>query len=339
MSKLVLITGADGFVGRHLVARLLADGHQVRALDKTFKSAPIDGSERIEADILDKAIVSAAMQNVEMVFHLAAVTALWMPDEDIYQSVNVEGTHVVLGAAIQANVKRFVHCSSFVTTIAGPRTPRSINEDDMPHTDALFGAYARSKIRAEKIVMDANYRIETVIVMPSAPLGPGDYNMTAPSCFIRDLANGNIPATIDQTINFVDVQLLADAIAIAGRDAEAGERYLLTGKNRDMQDFLKLMEEITGLSMPKAQVPYALAASASFVEEKIISRLTKKPPKAPYAGVRMAGRKFEFDCSKAMNDLDINLYPIEEALSESLLWLKKEGHLTRALPAFDALQE
>ncbi|MEP3525239.1 MAG: NAD-dependent epimerase/dehydratase family protein [Hyphomicrobiales bacterium] len=339
MSKLVLVTGANGFVGRHLVARLLTDGHQVRALDKSFKAAPEDGAERIEADILDKAVVSAAMQDVEMVFHLAAITALWMPDEDIYQSVNVEGTHMVLEAAVEAKAQRFVHCSSFVTTITGPRTARSISENDMPNNDALFGAYARSKRRAEKIVLDANYRIEPIIVMPSAPLGPGDFNMTAPTCFIRDLANGKIPATIDQIINFVDVQLLADAIAIAGREGESGERYLLTGKNRDMRDFLTLMEKITGLSMPKTQVPYALAATASFIEEKMISRLTKKPPNAPYAGVRMAGRKFEFDCSKAMNDLDINLYPIEEALTESLLWLKKEGHLTRPLTAIDALQE
>ena len=339
MSKLVLITGANGFVGRHLMARLLADGHQVRALDKTFKAVPEDGAERIETDILDKTVVKAAMQGVDTVFHLAAITALWMPHDDIYQTVNVEGTNVVLEAAIEANVQRFVHCSSFVTTIAGPRTPRTITENDMPHHDALLGAYARSKSRAQQIVLDANYRIETVIVMPSAPLGPGDFNMTAPTCFIRDLANGKIPATIDQLINFIDVQLLADAIAIAGGEAESGELYLLSGKNRDMRDFLKLMEEITGLSMPKARVPYALAASASFMEEKIISALTKKPPKAPYAGVRMAGRKFEFDCSKAMNYLDINLYPIEEALTESLLWLKKEGHLTRALPALDNLQE
>ena len=337
MSKLILVTGADGFVGRHLVARLLADGYQVRALDKAFKEAPDDSAERVTADILDKAVVLAAMQGVEIVFHLAAITSLWVPDEDIYQTVNVEGTHRVIEAAIEAGVKRFVHCSSFVTTITGPREKRTITENDMPPSDALFGAYARSKNRAQRIVTDANYRIETVIVMPSAPLGPGDFNMTAPTCFIRDLANGKIPGTINQLINFVDVQLLADAIAIAGHEAEAGERYLLTGKNREMADFLKIMEEITGLSMPKTKVPYGLAATASFVEEKLISRITQKPPKAPYAGVRMAGRQFEFDCSKAMNELDINLYPIEEALTESLLWLKKEGHLTRALPALDEL--
>jgi len=337
MSRLVLITGANGFVGRHLVARLLGTGYRVRALDQGFHASPPDGAERIEADILDQAMVRAAMEGVEMVFHLAAVTALWMRDRDLYQTVNVEGTHCILNAAISAKVRRFVHCSSFVTTISGARTRRNINEDEMPETDALFGAYARSKRRAEDLVMDANYRLETVIVMPSAPLGPGDYNMTAPTTFIRDLVNGKIPATIDQITTFVDVQLLADSIAIAGERGEAGERYLLTGKNRPMHAFLDLMEETTGLSMPKVQVPYALAATASFIEEKIISRLSKKAPKAPYAGVRMAGRPFEFDCSKAMSELDINLYPIDEALSGALLWLQREGHLTRRLPAFNDL--
>lgn len=338
MSKLILVTGADGFVGRHLVSSLLAAGHQVRALDKVFRSPPENGAERITADILDKAIILAAMQGVDSVYHLAAITSLWMPEDDIYHTVNVEGTHRVLEAAIEAGVQRFVHCSSFVTKIAGPRINRPIKEDNIAPSDELFGAYARSKNRADRLVIDSDYRIETVIVLPSAPLGPGDFNMTAPTCFIRDLANGTIPATIDQLINFVDVQLLADAIAIAGEVAEPGERYLLTGKNRNMKDFLKIMEDVTGLEMPRLRVPYAIAATASFVEEKIICALTKKPPKAPYAGVRMAGRKFEFDCSKAMNDLDINLYPIEDALTESLLWLKKEGHLTRALPAIDDLE-
>lgn len=339
MNGLVLVTGADGFVGRHLVARLLAAGHQVRALDKAFKGSPKDGAERIEADILDTPLMRTAMEGVDTVFHLAAITALWMPDEDIYQTVNVEGTNVVLNAAIGAKARRFVHCSSFVTAISGSRAPRTVSERDMPAPARLFGAYARSKRRAERLVMEANYRIETVIVMPSAPLGPGDYKMTAPTAFIRDLANGKIPATIDQIVNLVDVQLLADAIVSAARHAEPGERYLLTGKNRPMHDFLAMMEEATGLAMPKYRIPYPLAAAASLIEEKMICRLTKKPPKAPYAGVSMAGRKLDFDCSKAMSELDVNLYPIDEALMEALSWLQKEGHLTRPLPALRVVQE
>lgn len=339
MSGLALVTGADGFVGRHLVRQLLGKGYQVRALDHAFHGAPENGAERIDADILDRTLIAAVMEGVDIVFHLAAMTALWLPDEGDYQTVNVEGTNSVLQAAIAAGVARFVYCSSFVTMISGPRVIRTIDESTIVEPQALFGAYARSKRRAERLVMEAALQIEPVIVMPSAPIGPGDHNLTAPTAFLRDLVNGKIPATIRQITNFVDVELLADAILRAGERAEPGERYLLTGKNRPMSEFLGRVAAVSGLAMPSREVPYALAAFASLIEEKLLCRMSKSPPRAPYAGVRMAGRPFEFDSAKAMNDLDINLYPIDEALAGALLWLAKEGHLTRRMPALDQPQE
>ena len=106
MTELVLVTGANGFVGRHLVRELLQDGYQVRAVDRSFKNAPEDGAERIEADILDAPIMQAAMDDVKTVYHLAALTSLWMPDESAYQSVNVEGTRTILQAALDAKADR-----------------------------------------------------------------------------------------------------------------------------------------------------------------------------------------------------------------------------------------
>lgn len=339
MSDLVLVTGANGFIGRHLVFELLKAGYYVRALDHTFTQVPEDGAERIKADILDHAIIKAAMEGVKTVYHLAAITLLWVPDENLYQAVNVEGTRRILEAAIKADAERFIYCSSYVTTISGSRQKRTITEKDNPEPHVLFGAYARSKRRAEQIVQQASFRIETTIVQPSAPIGPGDYNLTAPTAFIRDLVNGTIPAFIDQVTNFVDVKLLAQAIVKAGTDGKPAEKYLLTGQNRDIRDFLTLLAEITGLDMPTTRVPYSLAAIASFTEEKIICKVIRRPPKAPYAGVRMAGRPFDFDHSKASFEFGLDLTPIEDALIETVLWLKKEGHLTRSMPAFSNIQE
>lgn len=337
MNGLVLVTGGDGFIGRHLVARLLKEGCQVRVLDKAFHQAPNDGAERIEADILDATLVHSAMGGVSTVYHLAAITSLWIPDENLYHSVNVEGTRTVLQAAIAAKSSHFIHCSSFVTTISGPRNQRTITEADVANPPALFGAYARSKRRAERLVLDTSDIIHTTVVMPSAPLGPGDHHLTAPTGFIRDLVNGKIPATLDQIMNFVDVELLAEAMIAAPEAGPSGERYLLSGQNLPMPTLLKMMSEITGLAMPQRKVPYGLAVLASLVEEKIISRILARPPKAPYPGVRMAGRKLSFDNTKSIAALDINLNPIDDALNETLLWLQREGHLTRSLPAYDTV--
>ncbi len=333
MDKTVLVTGANGFVGRHLVHHLCQKASHVRALDTHFeKSSFPKGVEKIEGDILDPLLMKEVCEGVSCVFHLAALTALWIKDEKRYQSINVEGTRTILEHAIKAGAKRFIYCSSFVTTIAGGRKPRLIDEHVLIPPKKLFGHYARSKRQAELLVMKSE-KIETITVLPSAPLGAGDYNMTAPTCLIRDLVNGNIPALLDQITNFVDVDLLAEAIANTAYLGKNGERYLLTGKNRPILDFLDVLERLTGVSMPRYKVPYPIASAFSCCEEKLICRLTQKPPKAPYAGVRMAGRPFEFDNAKAITELDINLNPLEDALLSSLSWLKRQGHITREMPA------
>ena len=341
MSELVLVTGANGFIGRHLVRELLQGGYQVRAVDRSFENAPEDGAERIETDILDAPIMQAAMDDVKTVYHLAALTSLWMPDESAYQTVNVEGTRTVLQAALDAKADRFVHCSSFVTAITGSasRNERSVADDDIGEPADLFGAYARSKRRGERVVMDAKFLIDTIVVMPSAPIGAGDHNMTAPTGLLRDLINGNIPATLDQVINFIDVQLLAKAIVQAGEKGQPANRYLLCGKNWRMADFLNHLEQVTGIDMPKRQVPFNLALIASFVEEKILCKFLKRPPKAPFSGVRFAGRKIVFDATKAQTSFDMDLTPLDDALIESLSWLSKNGHLNRSIPALEGDEE
>lgn len=110
-------------------------------------------------------------------------------------------------------------------------------------------------------------------------------------------------------------------------------------KNWKMADFLAHLEQITGVDMPKRQVPFSLALIASFVEEKILCKLLKRPPKAPFSGVRFAGRKLVFDATKAQASFDMDLTSLDDALIEALSWLSKNGHLNRSIPALEELED
>ena len=149
--------------------------------------------------------------------------------------------------------------------------------------------------------------------------------MTPPTGLIRDLVERRIPATMKCRMNVIDVRTLAEGL-IAARDmGRSGERYLLTGEDLSMEEFLDALSRISGVAMPSRNVPASIAHAAALIDEKLISRLTGKPPRAPLTGVRLARTNINFDNSKARSELNLNVTPIDDALRDALEWLRDEG--------------
>jgi len=188
----VLLTGAGGFLGGHVAAGLLARGDAVRGLDRAFP-APPPGMERMTASVLDAPALGRAMEGVEAVIHAAALTGLWARDPAAFERVNAGGTRAVMAAARAAGVARVVLVSSYVTLISGRRgnAPRRVDETLELPPDALAGPYPRSKRLAELAALAADP--PAVVVLPSAPVGPGDHRPTPPGAMLCDLAAGRLP--------------------------------------------------------------------------------------------------------------------------------------------------
>ncbi|MEM7710748.1 MAG: NAD-dependent epimerase/dehydratase family protein [Pseudomonadota bacterium] len=333
------MTGADGFVGRHLVQALIADGAAVRALDVRFGRAFPDRVETIAGDILDEERIRAVMAGIDTVFHLAAVTDLWAPPKDPGQHyrINAGGTQTVLDAATEAGVRRFVYCSSNVALIGSGAAPEEIDESFRPSRDALFGAYARSKRDAEEIVAAAGDRIETIVAMPGTPIGPGDHRPTPPGRLLRDLANGLVPALPRRAlVNLVDVEHLAGALARTRYRGVPGSKYLLTGCDVSFGRLAETMAEITGLSMPREIVPRSVALAAAVGEDLVWSTLTGRAPTASFDGVRMAVRMRRFSNAKARRDLDLAPTDLHQSVARAVDWMAQRGMIERALPGIEA---
>lgn len=318
---LCLVTGGAGFVGRHLVGALLARGETVRVLDLRRS----DLAETLTGSIDDPAIAARAMTNVDHVFHLAGNAQLWAPDKSAFERVNHLGTRVILEAARAAGVRRFVHCSS-LTTLVGKRTPLGASNADESvrlSPDDMLGPYPRSKLLAERMVEASG--LDAVIAIPTEPLGAGDESLTPPTRMILDLLAGKTPATIDCTLNFVDVASLADGFIAARDKGRRGERYLLGGENVPMRRLLKSLEEITGRKMPRTQLPYVVALMAGVIDTGIVARLSGKAPTAPLTGVRLAGRRVSFSSAKAQAELGWRSAPFDAALRSALDWFAERG--------------
>lgn len=331
----VLVTGADGFVGRHLVKALVGEGADVRAVDLQFEASLPDGAQAIIADVQRIDDLRAAMEGVDIVYHLAAVSDLWVSTRDPgrHHRVNVDGTRNVLQAAIDTDARRFVHCSSNVVLIAGRRAFQHLDEDHTTRRSDLFGAYARSKFDAAALVQAAGGQIETVRVLPGTPIGPGDHRPTPPGRFLRDLVNGAIPALPrGAAINAVDVRVMTDTIARSGYLAPAGSRYLLTGCDVTFGDLARIAGDLTGLTMPRAVVPYGVAWTAALAEDVIWSRWTGRMPAASFDGLRMAGRARQFSNARARQDLLLEQTDLRACISDALTWMMQNGMITRPMP-------
>jgi len=341
-NRITLVTGGAGFVGNALVKMLLKRGEKVRVLDLDASSLTGLDVEILTGSILDKKDTQRACMGVTSVIHLAGNAQLWARQSGVFENTNIAGTKMMLEAASQANVSRFVHCSS-LTTLVGNKTPIGKSEADentILTADEMLGDYPRSKRLAEVAVLDFVKNqaeksdtnsdlksMDVVIAIPTEPLGAGDDNLTPPTQMILDFVNRRTPAYINCILNFVPVSFLAKGL-IAVRDyGENGERYILGGQNIPLGDLLKRLGDITNVKMPNLCLPYQVALMAGFFDTTILARITGKAPKAPLTGVRLAGRQVHFSSEKVKAQLGWQSPPIDDALREMLNWAVENNHI------------
>lgn len=338
MTRLNLVTGGSGFIGRHLVDALLAQGERVRVLDLRPIAPLPEGVELALGSITDAAHVGRAVAGCARVFHLAANPNLWAPDPKSFDAVNHQGTRRVLEAAQKAGVERFVYTSteSILKSYRAPKTSQRalIDESVVLTLDDMPGPYCRSKYLAEQAAREAAAGgLPVVIVNPTMPIGPGDELLTPPSKMILGFLNGETPAYLDCEFNLVDARDVAAGQVLAAEKGRVGERYILGNVNLSLGDLLAELQRLSGLKMPKTRIPYALALVSALVSEGI-SAITKKPPVAPLTGVRLARTSMAFDCGKARRELGWECRSLEASLIDTMRWMSGRGLLRRpvALP-------
>ncbi len=329
------VTGASGFIGSNLVHELNRQGHAVRALirpNASLKGLAGCDFERIEGDISNRETLIKGLQGCDWCFHVAASYHLWLPDYAPMYAANVDGTRNVLESAVQMGCSRIVYtstvgCIGLPSPDLTPLVPST--ESTLVSEGQMRNPYKHSKWQAEQVALDlAKKGHQIVIVNPSAPVGPRDVKPTPTGGFILDFLRGKMPAYLDTGLNWVHVRDVAAGHILAAEKGRVGQRYILGNAegNWSMKEALRVLSEITGKPAPRVRVPYWVALTAAHLNEAL-SALTKQPPKAPVAGVRMARYKMFFDPSKAIHELQLPQTPPRQALSEACDWFLQNGYL------------
>ncbi|MGH2347492.1 MAG: NAD-dependent epimerase/dehydratase family protein, partial [Chloroflexota bacterium] len=180
----VFVTGATGFLGSHVLHSLIESGYQVRALMRPGSRAlpPRNGCTPVLGDLAKPAALIPHMRGCRYLMHTAAVYSFSPARRDEIWATNVRGTAGILEAAAAAEVERAVVTSS--SAAVGPaRGDEPATENDYADADHS-SSYHASKCRQERIALAA--RIPTVLVLPSAPIGPNDWKPTPTGKMVVD---------------------------------------------------------------------------------------------------------------------------------------------------------
>lgn len=304
------LTGATGFLGRHLVRELTARGERLRALVRAgTDDRPLreQGVEVVRGDLLDRERLREAMAGCEFVFHLAGLVSHERRDLRRLLAANVEGVRAVLDAAERS--ARIVHVSS-VAAIGPSPSPSVLADERQPFPqEAERLVYARTKRMGEALALAAAAAGRDVVVAnPGFLLGPDDVYRVS-TWLVERYLRGTLRVTVEGGLSFVDARDVARGLVLLAERGRPGERTILTCRagNLRLAEFLWRVGEVTGVRRRFVQVPVALALAGT-----ALLRFPAKPGE-----VAASARYWFFDPGKAEQELGFTTRPLEETIRDT----------------------
>jgi dihydroflavonol-4-reductase len=192
----------------------------------------------------------------------------------------------------------------------------------------MVGHYKKSKFLAEKEAETfIGKGLPLTIVNPSTPVGRLDIKPTPTGKIIVDFLNRKMPAYLDTGLNLIDVEDCAKGHVLAAIKGKIGEKYILGNQNMTLREIFEMLEGISGIPAPKVRLPYLPILIAAHVNEAL-SRLTRREPLIPLAGVQMAEKFMFFDSSKAVTELGLPQTPVRVALEKAVDWFHGAGYVS-----------
>lgn len=326
----VLITGATGFLGTHLVERLLQEIGREGGGDSALRvlcrgRSPWEGHPAVETargDILDAAAVDRAVDGVAEIYHLAGLVTRDPRSAARLFDVHVRGTRHLCEGALRRGKPRMVLASSS-GTIAVSTAPKRHDEQAPYAIDVVRSwPYYLSKVYQEKLAWayHRDHGLPVIIANPSLLLGPGDTRLSSTGD-IRRFLNGYVRTVPGGALNFVDVRDLAALLPRLMRDGVPGRRYLIGGHNMSFDEFFALLARVSGRSRPRLRVSER-TARASASAARVLYRLVGRTFPLDDLSIQMAYRYWEIDNSRVRSEFGFAPRPAEETLRDTVEFLR-----------------
>lgn len=330
----VFVTGGTGFIGSHVVRRLVQDNHQVTCLvRKTSDRRLLQslGVAMVEGDITQRESMLSGMQGCDRVVHMAAAFKFWLSDSEIYRRVNVEGQRNVMEVAIELGIPRVIEVS---TSGIWGNTPNKPVDESSPFGEKRSGRYFQTKYEGHLLARELHQSrgLPLVTVFPVAVTGVGDDYIFGPMMQMMKAGQYSSHLFPENGMPAVHVRDVAEVIAILlWKDGVVGEKYIVGKENTTNGDLDDMMCHALGLPCLQKTMSGSLALIIAYAMTRIAD-ITKKPPLFEYEGVKLMQDDWQVDGSKVERELGLTYTPVRLAFEELAAWLQEEEGNKVALP-------
>jgi len=321
----ILVTGGTGFIGIPLVKKLHELGHELKLLiresSNTTPFKELNNIDYVIGDVQDINSLKKAVNNVDIIYHLAAYTGIWAKDKSIYNDVNVKGTENIANVALENNLK-LIYVSSF--TALGPTPPEAV--DETHENENFLMEYEKSKFQAKKLVKSYIPKgLKVMIFYPGIVYGPGDFNVFGRMLF--DVMRGKIlplgvcPGKGDAMTCVSYVFDISNALVdVINREDLFGEEFILGGENVKFKEYLDLIAKI-GRNKKAIKLPFPIAmVYAWFLEVK--AKFNKKTPYLTRPTLKAIKYHRSYSSNKAVEKLGYKITPLKQGLEDTIDWYK-----------------
>ncbi len=321
----VLVTGASGFVGRHLTAALLARGTPVRVATRHPDRLPKEWAGRVDivaGSLTDKATLESAAKGASLVFHLAGE----IQDPAVMQAVNADAARELARAARAAGARRFVHLSS--VGVIGAEEAGDVAEDAPCHPK---NEYERTKLEGERAVLEfaCAAGFDAAVVRPTIVFGEGaSRSRDSLLEWMRALQKGRFAFIGGKAVaNYVYVGDVVEALLQLGERTSPGGEIYHVADPAPMRDFVGAMADALGVSCPTRRIPvWAAYAGAAGLEAA--NRLFGTPAPLTFSRVRALSSACRFTGDKLRTEAGVTLpFGYRAGLARTVQWYRETVRL------------
>jgi len=314
----VFITGGSGFIGGHVVRKLIARGDNVYALarsERSVEAVEALGARAVRGDLQDVAALRAGMQGCDVVFHIAAWYKLGANDPGKMAAINVGGTLNVLRTAREVGVPKIVYTSSIA--VFGD-THGHIADENFYQGPPFLTDYDRTKWRAHYEIAQPLIAegAPIIIVQPGAVYGPGDHSLVGElmTWFYRGWLSV-LPGP-ETTLAYAHVEDIAEGHLLAADKGKAGESYILAGPALPLNEVMTVWREVTGKRGPLFNIPAKYLLPLAPIIGKI-EALIPLPMLFCRDSIAILGATYAARADKARADLGWVARPIHAGMRET----------------------